>query len=71
VKQLASPVRWSQTVKALIARGATTLIECGPGKVLTPLNRRIEKRDDVRCAALDDSVSLQAALALMSGAPGS
>ncbi len=71
VKQLASPVRWSQTVKALVARGATTLIECGPGKVLTPLNRRIEKRDDVRCVAVDDSVSLQAALALMTGASGS
>ena len=71
VKQLASPVRWSQTVKALIARGATTLIECGPGKVLTPLNRRIEKRDDVRCAAVDDSASLQTALALIAGASGS
>jgi [acyl-carrier-protein] S-malonyltransferase len=71
VKQLASPVHWSQTVKALIARGATTLIECGPGKVLTPLNRRIEKRDDVRCAAVDDSASLQAALALVTGASGS
>ncbi|EQD60821.1 [Acyl-carrier-protein] S-malonyltransferase, partial [mine drainage metagenome] len=40
-RQLASPVRWSDTVRALIARGLSPLIECGPGKVLTALNRRI------------------------------
>ena len=68
VRQLASPVRWSQTVRALIARGGTTIIECGPGKVLTPLNKRIEKRDDLRCMAIDDTASLQAALALTAGA---
>ncbi len=62
VRQLASPVRWSATVQALSARGATLLIECGPGKVLTALNRRIERRPEISCCAVEDSASLQAAL---------
>jgi [acyl-carrier-protein] S-malonyltransferase len=61
VRQLASPVRWSATVTALTDRGATRLIECGPGKVLTALNRRIERRPEVQCLALEDAASLAAA----------
>lgn len=60
VRQLSSPVRWSQTVRALAASGTGTLIECGPGKVLTALNRRIER--GLAALALEDAVSLQAAL---------
>ncbi|MGA3159228.1 MAG: ACP S-malonyltransferase [Steroidobacteraceae bacterium] len=63
VRQLASPVRWSQTVQALCARGAQALYECGPGKVLTALNKRIAPRDTVSCAALVDGPSIRAALA--------
>jgi [acyl-carrier-protein] S-malonyltransferase len=63
VRQLASPVRWTATVQALCARGATRLVECGPGKVLTALNRRIERRPEISCVALEDSAALQAALA--------
>jgi [acyl-carrier-protein] S-malonyltransferase len=62
-KQLASPVQWSGLIRALIASGFTRLIECGPGKVLTGLNRRIEKRPDIECLALQDPDSLRAALA--------
>ena len=62
VRQLASPVRWSATVTALSARGIQALVECGPGKVLTALNRRIERRRDTKCLAIDDTASLQAAL---------
>jgi [acyl-carrier-protein] S-malonyltransferase len=62
VRQLASPVRWSATVQALSARGAKWLIECGPGKVLTALNRRIERRPEISCCAVEDGASLQAAL---------
>jgi [acyl-carrier-protein] S-malonyltransferase len=62
VRQLASPVRWSATVAALIARGATRLIECGPGKVLTPLNRRIDRRPEIQCLALEDAASVAAAV---------
>jgi [acyl-carrier-protein] S-malonyltransferase len=62
VRQLASPVRWSQTVLALTAAGVNTIIECGPGKVLTALNRRIERRPEIACTAIEDAASLQAAL---------
>ena len=61
VRQLSSPVRWSDTVRALAASGTGTLIECGPGKVLTALNRRIER--SLGAMALEDAQSLQAALA--------
>ncbi len=62
-RQLASPVRWQDTVRALIARHIHLLLECGPGKVLTGLNRRIERRADVQCLAIEDAPSLDAALA--------
>jgi len=68
VRQLASPVRWSATVAALTARGASCLIECGPGKVLTALNRRIDRRPEIQCLALEDSASLGAAVAAAKGA---
>jgi [acyl-carrier-protein] S-malonyltransferase len=61
VRQLASPVRWSATVLALTSLGATRLLECGPGKVLTALNRRIERRAEISCMALEDAASLAAA----------
>jgi [acyl-carrier-protein] S-malonyltransferase len=69
VRQLASPVRWTHTVRALLAR-APILIECGPGKVLTGLNRRIERA--ASCYAIEDPESLAAALAATSAgaAPG-
>ncbi len=63
VRQLSSPVRWTDTVRALGARGLRQIIECGPGKVLTALNRRIERRADLECLALEDDASLTAALA--------
>jgi [acyl-carrier-protein] S-malonyltransferase len=61
--QLARPVRWQETVRALAALGIRQLIECGPGKVLTAMNRRIERRPDLACLAVEDSASLDAALA--------
>ncbi len=42
-KQLHTPVRWVETVEALVSSGVDTVIECGPGKVLSGLNKRIEK----------------------------
>jgi len=62
VRQLASPVRWTATVQALTGKGARLLVECGPGKVLTALNRRIERRPDISCCAVEDGASLQTAL---------
>lgn len=43
VKQLYSPVRWTETVNALVADGITHAAECGPGKVLAGLAKRINK----------------------------
>lgn len=43
VKQLYSPVRWTETVEYLVAQGVDSIIEVGPGKVLTGLNKRINK----------------------------
>ncbi len=62
-RQVASPVRWQDTVRALIAREIHLIIECGPGKVLTGLNRRIERRPDLQYFALEDADSIEAALA--------
>ncbi len=61
-RQLASPVRWTATVLAMTGAGARLIIECGPGKVLTALNRRIDRRDGVSCMAVEDEATLQAAL---------
>jgi [acyl-carrier-protein] S-malonyltransferase len=63
VKQLHTPVYWASTVRTLIGAGATVLVECGPGKVLTSLNRRIDKNRDLKMIALEDPASLDAALA--------
>jgi [acyl-carrier-protein] S-malonyltransferase len=61
-EQLYKPVRWSETVRAMLGSGVTTIIECGPGKVLTSLNKRIERRPDLAMLAVDDPDSLAAAL---------
>jgi [acyl-carrier-protein] S-malonyltransferase len=61
VRQLSSPVRWSETVRALAAGGVGALLECGPGKVLTALNRRIDRT--LECLALEDAAALETALA--------
>jgi len=51
VEQLYLPVRWTGCVQALAARGATGVAECGPGKVLTGLIKRIDKSLDARALA--------------------
>lgn len=66
VRQLSAPVRWRDTVAALAATGLTALIECGPGKVLTGLNRRTLKGPGVSVLALQDPASVDAALAALS-----
>lgn len=63
VAQLSGPVRWSDTIREMVARGATRIVECGPGKVLTGLNRRIEKNREIAMLAVDDPGTLAAALA--------
>lgn len=60
VRQLYEPVRWLQTVQLLRARGVGMIIECGPGKVLAGLCRRIES--DLECLPVFDPASLDAAI---------
>jgi [acyl-carrier-protein] S-malonyltransferase len=55
-RQLHSPVRWVETVQALAAQGVARCVECGPGKVLAGLGKRI---NDIPCVALVDEAALQ------------
>ena len=58
--QVYSPVLWVRTVEAMVAAGASSIVECGPGKVLAGLVRRIAKGTTV--AFVDNNDSLQKAL---------
>ncbi|MCG6218707.1 ACP S-malonyltransferase [Vibrio furnissii] len=58
VRQLHSPVRWTEGVEKMAAQGIEKLIEVGPGKVLTGLTKRIVKTLDA--AAVNDIASLEA-----------
>jgi [acyl-carrier-protein] S-malonyltransferase len=58
VRQLYSPVRWTETVEAMAAMGVTELYEVGPGKVLTGLCKRINK--SLTAKAVNDAASLAA-----------
>jgi [acyl-carrier-protein] S-malonyltransferase len=55
-EQLFKPVRWVDTIKFMHDQGVTRFVECGPGKVLTGLDKRIVK--DAEHSALYDSESL-------------
>lgn len=59
-RQVSSPVRWVDTVQRLIADGADTIIECGPGKVLVGLIKRIERTLPSHC--IDTPDALQSAI---------
>lgn len=56
VRQLYSPVRWVETVQAIYAQGITQAAECGPGKVLAGLTKRIVA--ELPCIALTNSDAL-------------
>ena len=60
-RQAAAPVQWVRTVLELQARGVTHVIECGPGKVLSGLVKRIAP--DLQTGAIGDADSLKEALA--------
>lgn len=60
VEQLYSPVRWVESIEFMAAQGVTDLIECGPGKVLSGLNKRCVK--GIATHNLDSAAGLSAAL---------
>ena len=65
VRQAASPVRWADTIRAMAAQGVTHVIECGPGKVLAGLVKRIDPK--LQGIAAADRASLEQALAAIKG----
>lgn len=59
-EQLYRPVRWVETIQIMKNKGVELLIECGPGKVLSGLTKRIDKT--VRAISVNDQSSLDSAL---------
>lgn len=57
IKQLYSPVRWTETIELLAKKGTTQMVEAGPGKVLQGLVKRIDK--SIQCVSLNDTASLE------------
>lgn len=60
LQQLYSPVLWTRCVEFMVAQGIESMLECGPGKVLSGLNKRIAR--SLNAAAVNDSASLSSAL---------
>ena len=60
VRQAASPVRWVETIRKMVEMGATHIVECGPGRVLAGMTKRIAPQ--VQSVTLHDRASLEAAL---------
>jgi [acyl-carrier-protein] S-malonyltransferase len=65
-RQACSPVRWVETVRAMAQAGATRVIECGPGKVLAALTKRIVP--ELGSFAVTDAASLAQAITALRGA---
>ena len=61
VEQLYSPVRWIETIELLGRKGVKRVVECGPGKVLTGLSKRIVP--DIEYLSITDTAALDAAAA--------
>jgi [acyl-carrier-protein] S-malonyltransferase len=60
VRQVSSPVRWEDGVRRLIADGATTFVELGPGTVLAGLIKKIDR--SVTVMSIEDENSFRRAL---------
>jgi len=64
-QQAASPVRWVEIIEAFAARGVTHVVECGPGRVLSGMNKRIVR--ELKSLALTDGADIDAAKAALAG----
>jgi [acyl-carrier-protein] S-malonyltransferase len=60
IRQVSLPVRWEDSIRALIELGVDMFVEVGPGKVLSGLLRQIDR--SVLCVNVEDEKSLQAAV---------
>lgn len=60
VRQASSPVRWVETIRAMRAHGITHVFECGPGRALAGMVKRIDR--ELRTASLNDRASIEKAL---------
>ena len=65
VEQIYSPVQWTRCIQAMVALKVNVVVECGPGKVLSGLNRRIDK--SLSSHALESPEGLQLALDELGG----
>lgn len=65
IRQAWHPVRWVEIIQAMRSQGVTHIVECGPGKVLSGLTRRIDR--DLVSLAVTDPASMQAALETLQG----
>ena len=65
VEQIYSPVQWTRCIQAVAGMGAVKIVECGPGKVLSGLNRRIDK--GLESFNLEQPEDLEAAASELSG----
>lgn len=63
IAQLHSPVRWVETIEAFAAAGVTRIYECGPGKVLSGLVKRIDR--SIECVPLTDAAAIRDAVAAL------
>jgi [acyl-carrier-protein] S-malonyltransferase len=63
VRQAAKPVRWAETIQAMAGQGITQVVECGPGKVLAGLSKRIN--DQLTGVPVFDEASLNEVLATL------
>ncbi len=63
-EQIFSPVQWTACVQYMVAQGITATVECGPGKVLSGLNKRIDK--SLSCFGVDEIDGLEQALLALS-----
>jgi [acyl-carrier-protein] S-malonyltransferase len=63
IRQLCQPVRWVETVRSMVSTGATHFVECGPGKILAGLNKRIAPQVPIYSFA--DEATFNQALAIL------
>ncbi len=66
VEQIYSPVQWTRCVQYMAAQGVRHVVECGPGKVLSGLNKRID--GELNSYSLEEPAGLQDAMAQLAGA---